>query len=94
MEERINNILKEKKDMEEKYNEIIGITIKENQEKIGMLLNENNDLKEKKRILQENFKEKEEILNDNLDKCNNKIEQLKNELINERKNNNSIKKLI
>ena len=92
MEVRINNILKEKKDMEEKYNEIIGITIKENQEKIGMLLNENNDLKEKKRILQENFKEKEEILNDNLDKCNNKIEQLKNELINERKNNNSIKK--
>ena len=81
MEVRINNILKEKKDMEEKYNEIIGITIKENQEKIGMLLNENNDLKEKKRILQENFKEKEEILNDNLDKCNNKIEQLKNELI-------------
>ena len=36
MEERINNILKEKKEMEEKYNDMIGIITKENQEKIGM----------------------------------------------------------
>ena len=92
MEERINNILKEKKDMEEKYNDIIGITIKENQEKIGLLLNENNILKEKKRLIQEDFKEKEEILNNNLEQCNNKIEELKNELLNEKKNNSNMHK--
>ena len=92
MKERINNILKEKKQMEEKYNEFIGITIKENQEKIGLLLNENNELKEQKRIMQEEFKEKEEILNENLENYNNEIELLKNELINERNNSCDLRK--
>ena len=52
----------------------------------------NNILKEKKRLIQEDFKEKEEILNNNLEQCNNKIEELKNELLNEKKNNSNMHK--
>ena len=91
-DERINNILKDKKNMEEKYNEILALTVKQHREKIGEILNENNNLKEKNRILIDELNTKEEMFNKNIVKCNNKIEQLKNELKNERKNSTSMNK--
>ena len=92
MKERISNTLKEKKELEEKYNEFIGIAIKENQGKIGLLLNEINELKEQKRIMNEEFTEKEDILNEHLENLNSEVEQLKNELMNERQNSNDLHK--
>ena len=91
-EEKIKNILTEKKYLEDKYNEILAMTIKKNEEKIGELLNENNLLKEKNRIMKETFEKNEEILNFKLEECNNNVNELKNELINERKNNNFMNK--
>ena len=92
MEERMNNILREKKNMEEKYNQIIDMTIKEKDEKIHLLINENNIIKEKIRILEEKGKEKEGFMTNNLNECNNQIENLKNELANARKDNSILHK--
>jgi hypothetical protein len=92
MEERMNNILREKKNIEEKYSQIIDMTIKEKDEKIQLLINENNIIKEKIRILEEKGKEKENFMTNNLNECNNQIENLKNELANARKDNSILHK--
>ena len=92
MEERMNNILREKKNMEEKYNQIIDMTIKEKDDKIKLLINENNIIKEKNRIMEEKAKEKDNYMAKNLSECNNQIENLKNELTNARKDNNILHK--
>ena len=92
MEERMNNILRDKKNMEEKYNQIIDMTIKEKDEKIKLLINENNIKKEKYRMMEEKGKEKENYMTKNLYECNNQIENLKNELSNARKDNNILHK--
>ena len=92
MEERMNNILREKKRMEEKYNETIDMTIKEKDEKIELLINENNMMKEKNRILEEKLKEKDNFMNKNINERNNQIEILKNELSNARKDNSILHK--
>ena len=92
MEERMNNILREKKNKEEKYNQIIDMTIKEKDDKIQLLINENNIIKEKNRILEEKYREKENSMNKSIYECNNQIENLKNELSNARKDNNILHK--
>ena len=92
MEERINNILREKKNMEEKYNQIIEMTIKEKDDKIDLLINENNLIKEKNRIMEEKAKEKEKYMTQTLYDCNNKIESLQNDLSNARKDNSTLHK--
>ena len=92
MEERMNNILREKKNMEDKYNKIIDMTIKERDEKIGLLLNENNIMKEKNKVLEEKGKEKDNLLNKNIYDYNSQIEKLKNELNNARKDNSDLHK--
>jgi hypothetical protein len=92
MEERMNNILREKKNMEEKYNKLIDMNKKERNEKLQILINENNSLKEKNRILEEKGKEKEDEMTKNIYECNNQIEKLKNELSNARKDNSDLHK--
>ena len=92
MEERMNNILREKKNMEDKYNKIIDMTIKERDEKIGLLLNENNIMKEKNIVLEEKGKEKDNLINKNIYDYNSQIEKLKNELNNARKDNSDLHK--
>ena len=92
MEERMNNILREKKNMEEKYNKLIDMNKKERNEKLQILINENNALKEKNRILEEKGKEKEDEMTKNIYECNNQIEKLKNELSNARKDNSDLHK--
>jgi hypothetical protein len=92
MEERINNILREKKNMEEKYNQIIEMTIKEKDEKIILLTNENNILKEKHKIMEEKGKEKDNYMTKEINELNKEIENLKNALINARKENGALHK--
>ena len=92
MEERMNNILREKKNMEEKYHQIIEMTIKEKDDKIKLLINENNIVKEKNRMMEEKCREKENYMTKNIYECNNQIESLKNELNNARKDNNMLHK--
>ena len=92
MEERMNNLLREKKIMEEKYNETLDMTIKEKDEKIELLISENNMMKEKIGILEDNLKERENLMNKNINEFNNKIENLKNELANARKDNSILHK--
>ena len=92
MEERINNILREKKNMEEKYNQIIEMTIKEKDEKIILLTNENNILKEKHKIMDEKGKEKDNYMTKEINELNKEIENLKNALINARKENGALHK--
>ena len=92
MEERINNILREKKNMEEKYNQIIEMALKEKDEKIKLLINENNILKEKHKIMEEKGKEKDNFMTKDINELNKEIESLKNALVNARKDNGILHK--
>ena len=58
MEERISNIFREKKNVEEKLSQLLDVTIKEKDTQINLLLKENDLIKNKNKDLESIMNEK------------------------------------
>ena len=91
-EEKANNYLGEKKILEEKINQLIDGTLKEKNLKINIITKENETLKEKIKILEEQIKEKNLEIGKKEEEYNNYIDNLKDEIYSIRNDNTNMQK--
>ena len=91
-EDKANQYLGEKKILEEKINQIIDGTLKEKNIKISLLTKENDTLKEKIKILEEQIKEKNFAIKKCEKEYNNYINNLKDEITSIRNDNTNLQK--
>ena len=92
VEDKANQYLREKKLLEEKINQIIDGTLKEKNLKISIITQENEALKEKINILEEQIKEKNIIIKKKEKEYNNYINNLKDEISTIRNSNTNMQK--
>ena len=92
IEEKANKYLNEKKILEDKLNNIIEKTLKEKNIRINIISKENEHLKEKARILEEQIKETNEKIKKKEKEYNNYVENLKEEISSTRKENINLQK--
>ena len=91
-EDKANQFLGEKKILEEKINQLIEGTLKEKNLKINIMTKENETLKEKIKILEEQIKEKNIELRRKEEEYNNYIDNLKEEITSIRNDNTNMQK--
>ena len=91
-EDKANNYLGEKKILEEKINQLIDGTLKEKNLKINIITKENETLKEKIKILEEQIKEKNLEIGKKEEEYNNYIDNLKDEIYSIRNDNTNMQK--
>ena len=92
IEEKANQYLNEKKILEDKLNNIIEKTLKEKNIKINILTKENEHLKEKTKILEEQIKEINEKIKKKEKEYNDYVDNLKEEITSTRKENINLQK--
>ena len=91
-EDKANQFLKEKNILEQKLNQLIEVTLKEKNIKIDLLTKENEHLKEKAKILEEQLKEKNYECKKKEKEYNNYIDNLKEEIASIRDDNTNMQK--
>ena len=92
MEERISNIFREKKNVEEKLSQLLDVTIKEKDTQINLLLKENDLIKNKNKDLESIMNEKEKNNDQNFLEFNSQIDKLKTKVANMTKENADLHK--
>ena len=92
LEDKANQYLNEKKNLEDKLNNIIEKTLKEKNLKINIITKENEHLKEKAKLLEEQIKETNEKILKKEKEYNNYVDNLKEEITSTRKENVHLQK--
>ena len=91
-EDKASQYLEEKKILEEKINQIIEGTLREKNMKINLITKENDTLKEKIKILEEQIKEKNFAIKKKEEEYNNYIDNLKEEITSIKSDNTNLQK--
>ena len=91
-EDKANQYLGEKKILEEKINQLVDGTLREKNMKMSLLTKENDTLKEKINILEEQIKEKNYAIKKCEKEYNNYINNLKDEITSVRNDNTNLQK--
>ena len=91
-EDKANQYLQEKNNLEQKINQLIEVTLKEKNIKIDLLTKENEHLKEKTKILEEQLKKKNSECRKKEKEYTNHINNLKGEITSIRNDNTNMQK--